>query len=325
MQAKNRIAAACGTMVSILCATILAQSYPAHPIRLVVPYAPGGPTDIVGRIVAQKLGERLSATVVVDNRPGGTGIIGGEMVAAAAPDGYTLLLCSTSTIVTSPILMGKSAPYQSRRDFAPITLVVTIPYVLLVNPAGGIGSVKELIAAASAKPGELSYGSAGVGSMSHLAGALLSKMAGIDIVHVPYRGSSPSVTDLIGGRLVFIFEAAAAGMQYVKNGRLRALGISTQKRIPGLADLPTISESGVPGYEISTWHGICAPRATPTQVVERLNRAIIAGINAPDIRESLTALGVDVVGSSPNEFAALIGAEITRMEKLLRDLDTKEH
>lgn len=319
---KSAAAALYGVAFSIYCAVAVAQTYPTRSIRMIVPYAPGGPTDLVGRLVGQKLGERVGVSVVVDNRPGGTGIIGGDMVAKAAPDGYTLLLCSTSTVVTSPILVDK-APYDGRRDFAAITLVVTIPYLLLVNPASGASSVKELIALARAKPGALNYGSAGTGSTSHLAGALLSQMARIDIVHVPYKGSSLAATDLIGGRLQFMFEAVAAGMQYVKSGRLRPLGISTAKRISSLPDLPTIGEAGVPGYEISTWHGICAPRATPPALIARLNHEIVAAINAPDVRERLTAIGAEVVGSSPGELAALINAEFPRWEKLMRELGVK--
>lgn len=322
MHMKNWSAAACGAALSILCATGFAQSYPARPLRMIVPYAPGGPTDIVGRIVGQKLGERLGATVVVDNRPGGTGILGGEMVARAAADGYTLLLCSTSTLVTSPLLMDK-APYNARRDFAPITLIASFPYLLLVNPASHVSSVKDFLSLARVKPGALNYGSAGTGSASHLAGALFGQMARIDIVHIPYKGSSLAVTDLLGARLQFIFEAVAAGMQYVKSGMLRPLGISTLKRIPSLPELPTISEGGVPGFEISTWHGICAPRATPPLLIDRLNREIVAGINAPDVRERLTGIGADLVGSSPNEFAALIESEVPRWEKLLRELGAK--
>jgi tripartite-type tricarboxylate transporter receptor subunit TctC len=289
---------------------------------MIVPYAPGGPTDIVGRIIAQKLGERLGVTVVVDNRPGGTGVVGGEMVAKAAPDGYTLLLCSTSTVVTSPILMAKP-PYDALRDLAPITIVVSIPYLLLVHPSSGIGSVKELVALAKAKPGTLNYGSAGTGSTSHLAGAMLGKTAGIDVVHVPYKGSAMAATDLIGGQLQFIFEAIAAGMQYVKSGRLRALGISTLKRVPTLPELPTISEAGVPGYEVSTWHGICAPGATPSALINRLNREIIAVINAPDARDRLTGIGAELVGSSPQELRTLIETDIPRWTRLIREIGAK--
>lgn len=304
----------------VLCYHAHAQPYPTRPIRLVVPYAPGGPTDIVGRIVAQTLNERLNASTVVDNRPGASGMLGGDMVAKAAPDGYTLLLCSTSTLISSPLLLG-TAPYDARRDFAPITLVASIPYVLLVHPTSELRSTQDLIAQAKAKPGALNYGSAGIGSMSHLAGALLGKMASVDITHVPYKGSSLAGTDLIGGRLAFMFEAVAAGMPYVKNGRLRALGISTPKRLPNLVDIPAISETTA-GYAVSTWHGICAPRGTPAPVVERLNRAIVAGINAPATRERLTAIGVEVIGSSASEFSALIHAEVPRLGKLVRDVAT---
>src|ERR1043166_1614309 len=308
---RNWAGVICAAGLVMSSATLCAQSYPTRPIRMIVPYAPGGPTDIVGRIIAQKLGERLGVTVVVDNRPGGTGVVGGEMVAKAAPDGYTLLLCSTSTVVTRPILMAKP-PYDALRDLAPITIVVSIPYLLLVHPSSGIGSVKELVALAKAKPGTLNYGSAGTGSTSHLAGAMLGKTAGIDVVHVPYKGSAMAATDLIGGQLQFIFEAIAAGMQYVKSGRLRALGISTLKRVPTLPELPTISEAGVPGYEVSTWHGICAPGATPSALINRLNREIIAVINAPDARDRLTGIGAELVGSSPQELRTLIETDIPR-------------
>lgn len=322
MHMKNWIAAACGTALSIVCVTVNAQAYPTRPIRMVVPYAPGGPTDTVARIVGQKLSERVGVTVVVDNRPGGTGTLGGQIVARAAPDGHTLLLCSTSTIVTSPILMP-NPPYDGRRDFAPITLVVSLPYLLLVNPASGIGSVKELVDAARAKPGAFNYGSAGVGSTSHLAGALLGKMAGIDIAHVPYRGSAPAAIDLIGGRLQFMFEATAGAMPHVKSGRLRALGVSTLKRIASLPELSTISEAGVAGYEMSVWFGICAPGATPPAVVEQLNREIITAIHAPDAREHLSSIGAELVGSSSQELGALIEAEIPRVVKLLREIGVK--
>lgn len=316
-----RAAVTFAVVFSSHCATPLAQTYPVRPIRMIVPYAPGGPTDIVGRLVGQKLGERAGVSVVVDNRPGGTGALGAEMVAQAAADGYTLLLCSTSTMVTSPILMGK-APYDGRRDFTHITLVATIPYLLLVNPASGITSVKELIALARAKPGGLSYGSAGTGSTSHLAGAMFNPIVQIDTLHVPYKGSSLAAVDLIGGRLHFMFEAVAAGMQYVKSGRLRPLGISSARRMSSLPDLPTISEAGVPGYEISTWHGICAPRALPPAVLLFLNREIVAVITAPILRERLTVIGAEVIGSSPREFSTLINAEYPRWTKLLRELGT---
>jgi len=303
----------------VLCASVLtaqAQMFPTRPLRMVIPFAPGGPTDTVGRIVAHKLTERLGVNVVVDNRPGATGMIGTDLVARSAPDGHTLMLCSNSVLVTGPILF--KAPYDPRRDIAPISLVVSVPYLLLVNPTSGIGSVKEFLAAARAKPGTLNYGSAGSGSTSHLAAVLFGQMAGVELVHVPYKGSALAATDLIGGHLQFIFEAVAAGMQYVKSGRLRPLGISTPKRIATLPDLPTLSEAGVPGYEISVWHGICAAGATPPALVDRLQREIAAGISQQDARDRLAGIGAEIVLSTPADFRRVVQEDIVRWEKLLR-------
>jgi tripartite-type tricarboxylate transporter receptor subunit TctC len=293
-----------------------AQAFPTRPIRMVVPFAPGGPTDTVGRIVAHKLSERLGVNVVVDNRPGATGMIGTDLVAKSVPDGHTLLLCSNSVLVTGPILY--KAAYDPRRDIAPISLVVNVPYLLLVHPASGIGSVKDFLERARAKPGTLNYGSAGSGSTSHLAAALFGQMAGVELVHVPYKGSALAATDLIGGHLQFIFEAAAAGMQYVKNGRLRALGISTAARSPLLPDLPTLSEAGVPGYEVSVWHGICAAGATPPALLARLQREIAAGVTASDARDRLVGIGAEIVAGTPDAFRRIVQEDIVRWEKLLR-------
>jgi tripartite-type tricarboxylate transporter receptor subunit TctC len=202
-------------------------------------------------------------------------------------------------------------------------LIAVIPYLLLVTPGSGIAGVKDLIAAAKAKPGALNYGSAGTASTSHLAGALFARLAGIDITHVPYKGSAPAAIDLIGGRLQLIFEATAAAMPHVKSGRLRALGVSTPTRIASLPELSTIAEAGVPGYEISTWHGICAPARTPAAVVDRLNREIVSTMNAQDPRERLAGLGAEFIGSTPKEFGALIQAEVPRLDKLMRDIGVK--
>lgn len=300
-----------------------AQTYPARPIRLIVPYPPGGAIDIVGRIVAQKLGERIGQSVVVDNRGGAGGMVGAGIAAKAAPDGYTLCVCSSSTMLTSPVMVAKP-PYNVRHDFAPITIVLSVPYLLLVRPGAGINSVKDLVALAKQKPGTLNYGSAGPGSTSHLAAAMFVSMAGIDVVHVPYKGSAQADTDLIGGRLNFVFEAIAGGMQYIKSGQLRALGISTLKRSGSLPDLPTISEAGVPGFEMSVWHAIFAPGATPMPVVAKLNREIVAAINVPETRDRLTGIGAEVVGSTPEELRALVDREMPRWEKLIRQLGLTE-
>lgn len=299
-----------------------AAAFMTQPIRLIVPNPPGGPTDTVARIVGQKLSERLGVPVIIDNRAGASGTIGGDLVVKSAPDGRTLLLTSSSAFVSTPILVPNT-PYDGRRDLAPVTAIVSVPYLLLVNPAGGIGSVRDLVALAKAKPGSLNYGSAGHGSTSHLVGAMFTSIAGIEAAHVPYKGSALAAADLIGGRLQFIFEAIAGGMQYVKSGRLRPLGISSAKRISSVPDLPTIAESGVPGFEATVTHGICATAKTPPALVARLNREFVAVIKAPDVRDRLTAIGAEVVANTPEEYQASIKSEIRRWEKVVREVAAK--
>lgn len=296
-----------------------AQNYPNRPIRLIVPFPPGGTIDMVGRMMAQGLGGRVGQTVVVDNRGGAGGILGADLAAKAAPDGYTLCLCSVGAMISSPLLAAKP-PYDARRDFAPITTVATVPYLLLVRQGSALSSVKELILAAKQNPGALNYGSAGTGSTSHLAAAMFVSMAGIKVMHVPYKGSAPAATDVFGGQIQFVFEAIGAGAQYVKTGRLRALGVSTIKRAATLPDLPTISEQGVTGYEMSTWHSACAPRGTPPVIIEKLNREIVAVINAPEVRDRFIAAGTEPQGSSPEQLRARIAQEFPRWEKLLSQL-----
>lgn len=273
---------------------------------------------MVGRMVAQMLTQRLGQNVVVDNRAGAGGVIGVDLVAKAAPDGYTLCLCSAGAMITSPLLVAKP-PYDARRDFAPVTMVATVPYLLLTRP-GGIGSLQELLAQARQKPGALNYGSAGAGSTSHLAAALFASAANISVLHVPYKGSAPAAADLMGGQLQFVFEAIGAGTQYHKSGRLRALGISTLKRSPNLPELPTIAEAGVPGYEMATWHTVCAPRGTPAAIVERLNREIVGAMSTAEVRERFTALGTEPVGGSIEQLRDQIAREAPRWERLLGEL-----
>lgn len=296
-----------------------AQGYPARPVRLVVPFPPGGTIDMVGRLVAQGLSDRLGQTVVVDNRAGAGGIVGAEVVARSSPDGHTLCLCSAGAMISSPLLAAK-LPYDARKDFAPVSTLATVPYVLLVHPTGGPTSVGALLALARQKPGTLNYGSAGTGSTSHLAGAQFVAMAGIDVVHVPFKGSAPAAAEVMGGRLNFVFEAIGAGTQYARSGRMRAIGVSTPKRSPGLPDVPTIAEQGVSGYEMSTWHSICAPRGTPSAVIERLNREIVAIMNAPDVRERFLAAGTEPGPSTPDQLRSRIEQEFGRYEKLLLQL-----
>jgi tripartite-type tricarboxylate transporter receptor subunit TctC len=293
-----------------------------QPVRLIVPNAPGGPTDTVARVVGPKLAERLGVAVIVDNRPGASGTVGGDIVAKSAPDGRTLLLASSSAFVSTPILFP-NAPYDGRRDFALITGLVSLPYLLLVNPAKGPASVRDFIALAKAKPGALNYGSAGTGTTSHLVGAMFAAAAGIEVAHIPYKGSSLAAIDLMGGQLQFEFEATAGSMPHVLSGRLRALGITAAKRVSFLPEVPTIAESGVSGFEASITHGIAATAKTPAALVARLNREIVATLSSPDTRERLIAVGGEIVGNSPAEYLAATRAEMRRWEKVVRDIAAK--
>lgn len=295
-----------------------------QPVRFIVPNAPGGPTDTVARVVGQRLAERLGVGVVIDNRPGASGTVGGDIVAKSAPDGRTLLLASSSAFVSTPIVIP-NAPYDGRRDFAQVTAIVLVPYLLLVNPATGPATLKEFIALAKAKPGSFSYGSSGHGSTSHLVAALFLSATGLNVVHVPYKGSAPAAIDVIGGQLQFLFEATAGGMQYLKSGRLRALGISSAKRLALVPELPTLAEAGVAGFEASVTHGVCVTAKTPQALVDRLNRELVAVINAPDVRERLAGIGAEVLASSPEEYRLSTQAEMRRWEKLVRDIAAKGH
>lgn len=296
-----------------------AANYPLRPIRLVVPFPPGGTIDIVGRMVAQGVSERAGQSVVVDNRGGAGGMLGVDLVVKAAPDGYTLCLCSAGAMISSPLLSVKP-PYDARRDLAPISMVASAPYLLLVRNGAAFNSIAQLVAQARQKPGTFNYGSAGTGSTSHLAAALFASMAGINVVHVPYKGSTPAATDLIGGQIQFVFEAIGAGAQYVKTGRLHALGVSTLKRSTILPELPTISEQGVAGYEMSTWHTVCAPRGTPAAIIEKLNREIVAVIQSPEMRERFAAAGTEPQASTPEQLRERIAQEIPRWANLLAQL-----
>ena len=301
-----------------------AAPFTTQPIRFIVPNAPGGPTDIVARTVGEKLSERLSVPVIVENRAGATGTVGGDIVAKSAPDGRTLLLCSSSVFTSTPILVP-DAPYDGRTAFAKVTTLVSVPYLLLVNPSTGPSSVKEFIARAKAQPGSMNYGSAGHGSTSHLVGALFGSMAGINVVHIPYEGSSQAAADLMGGQLQFAFEAVAGGIQYLKGGKLKALGISSARRLPALPDVPTVAEAGVPGFEAAVGHGVCVTSRTPPALVNRLNQELVATLKVPEVRERLAGLGADIVGNTPAEYEAAIRADIQRWEKIVREVAAKGH
>jgi len=295
----------------------LAQPYPSKSIRLLVGFPPGGNTDIIARAIGRGLGELWGQTVVVDNRPGAGGNIAAELVAKAPADGHTLLLAVFAHAV-NPSLYGNKLPFDTVRDFTPIILCTATANILVVHPSLPVRSAKELIALAKAKPGQLTYASAGNGTASHLAGELFNLMAGINTVHIPYRGTGLAHTDLIGGRVVMIFAALGGTLQSVRSGRLRALGVTTLKRWPGAPDVPTIAESGLAGYEVSSWYGVLAPAGMSADIVTRLNTEIARIMRQKDMRERLYSFGAEPIDNTPAEFAAYINAEIAKWAKVVK-------
>ena len=292
-----------------------AQNYPDKPIRLIVPFAPGGGTDITARTIAQKLTERLGQTVVVDNRPGANGTIGVDLAAHAAPDGYTLSMISSSHSVNVSLI--KKLPYDLIKDLAPITQATSQPYALVIHPSLPVKSVKELIALARAKPGAINYGSSGTGGLSHLSGALLASLAKINIVHIPYKGGSPAMVDVISGQIQMLFSTILQSHAHLKAGRLRALAVTTAKRSPAEPGLPTMQEAGVPGYEVAGWYGVVAPVKVPQPILTTLNREIVAILQEPDVARKLAGDGSEPVGSTREAFGAHIRSEIAKWRKLV--------
>jgi tripartite-type tricarboxylate transporter receptor subunit TctC len=291
------------------------QSYPARPVRLIVPFAPGG-SDVPGRMLAQKLSERLGQPFVVDNRPGATGVLGTDLLSKAPPDGYTLIFSTGSHTVTA--VYYQKLPYDAIRDFAPVASVGHLPFVLLTQPSFPATSVKEFVAVAKAKPGQLNYGSAGTGGIGHLVHVLLAKQAAIDITHIPYKGTGPAVTALLSGELNFYMPNLVGGLPHVRSGKLRALGISADKRSPLAPDIPTIAEGGVQGVEAGVWYGIQAPRATPLPMVDLLNREINAILNTPTFRDQLAIVGVAAEVSTPQQFASFIRADMEKWRVVMQ-------
>ena len=296
-------------------------AYPNKPIRMVVPYPPGGPTDVLGRIVAQKLSESLGQQVVVENRPGASGMIGSEIVAKAAPDGYTLLT-NASIHVINPSLYPKMN-FDALRDFAPVSLIAQVPLILVVNPALPAKSVTELIALGKAQPNLLNFGSSGNAAAPHLAGESFKIATGVQMQHVPYKGSAPALTDLIGGQVQLIFDSMPSAMPHVKSGKIRALAVTTAKRSPTVPDLPTVTESGVPGFDISTWYGVWAPAGTPKDIVNKVAGEMAKALQQPAVRERLAALGAEPVGNTPEEFAAYCQSELAKWSKIVKESGAK--
>ena len=297
-------------------ATAVAQSYPTKPVRMIVPSSPGGGSDIVARIVAPKLAERLGQQVVVENRAGAGTMIGGEVVAKAAPDGYTLLM-GLSTLATNPAIYRK-VPYNALTDLAPITMVLSAPNILVVHPSLPVRSVKELIWFAQARPGELNFGSAGTGTNPHLSMELFLSMAKLRMVHIPYKGSAPAMIDLLGGQVATMTATMLTGIPHVRGGRLRALGVTGAQRSSIAPDLPTVAEAGVPGYEAVQWYGVVAPAQTPKEIITRLHRELVAVLQMPDVKERFAADGGDPGGTAPEEFGRYIRSETEKWARVVK-------
>jgi tripartite-type tricarboxylate transporter receptor subunit TctC len=295
-----------------------AQNYPTRPIRLICPFPPGGTTDVVARIVAQGLTEAWGQQVIVDNRPGAGALIGTEMAAKSPPDGYTVLLGSITTHAVNPAL-HKNLNFDVIKDFVPVTLVVSSPQLLAVHPAVAAKSVKELIALARAKPGSLNYASAGAGSSPHLTFELFKSAAGIDIRHVPYKGTGPAITELVGGQVQAMITGVVALMPHVKSGKLRGLAVTSKSRVSALPELPTIMESGVPNFDVSSWFGVFLPAGTPKAVVTKMNGQIRKIVEMRDVQKRLVDLGADPETNTPEQFAAFVKSEKARWGKVVQD------
>jgi tripartite-type tricarboxylate transporter receptor subunit TctC len=313
---------AAAIVTALLPTTGWAQAYPAKPVRIIVGLAPGGGNDTMARLIGQKLSQTLKQQFVVDNRPGAGGVIAGEVVAKAPPDGYTLLLGNVAMLAIIPNIQ-KKVPYDPLKDFTPISLMATAPLLVVVHPSLPVHSIKQLIAFAKAKPGELNYASNGIGSSTHLATELFTVMTGTKMTHVPYKGLSPATVDLLSGQVPVMFSSAVAMTPHVTSGRLRALAITGATRSKALPQVPTVAEAGVPGYEAGSWYGILGPSGMDRGNVDLLSREIAAGMKAPDVQQRLDSEGVVAIGSTPAEFAAHIKKEHARMAQVVKSSGAK--
>jgi len=306
-------------LLALLClvsANAFAQAFPAKPIHIIVPYPPGGGTDVVARTVAPKMQEALGQPVVVENRAGAGGNIGTDFVAKAPADGYTLLVASASTAINTTL--SKNVTWQATRDFAPVALLVLNQSLLVVHPSVPATSVRELIALAKSKPGHVTFASYGNGSSAHLIGELFKMMAGVDLVHVPYKGAAPAVNDLLGGQVNMLFSDVAAILPHVKSGKVRALGIGSEKRFAGLPDVPTIAEAGVPGFVGGGFLGLVAPAGTPREAIDKLNAAAVKSLAAPEVADRLNSLASPPQGGAPEAFGALLRSEVEKWARVIR-------
>ncbi len=301
--------------------TVMAQNYPTKPIRMIVPFAPGGGTDITARAIAIRLGESWGQTVVPDNRPGANGTIGVDVASKAAPDGYSICMISSSHAVN--VSLYSKLPYDLTRDLTAITQLTAQPYAMIIHPLVPAKSVKEFIAYAKTRPGAINYGSSGTGGIAHLGGAWLGSIAGISMVHVPYKGGALALTDMIGGQIQMQLGTFTLSGPHIKARRLRALAVTTPKRWPGTPDLPTMQEAGVPGFAITQWYGLITSAKTPRPIVTKLNKEIVRILQLPDVKEKMAADGADAVGNTPEEFNAHIRAEVVKYGKLVKEVGLK--
>lgn len=319
MRSQFKHPIAFGICVASACvpALVHAQTYPGKPVRVIVPFAAGGGTDIMARLIAQKLTESLGQTFVVDNRAGANGIIGSELVAKAPPDGYTIMLGTSATHAINPAVYAKLS-YDPVKDFAPISNLAYSAFIISVHPSIPARSIRELITLAKASPEQITYASAGLGNSTHLAGELFCMLAGVRMVHVPYKGSGPAMTDTLAGQTAAIFDTMLATIPHVKLNRLRPLAITAATRSPVITDLPTIGEAGVPGAEAGSWYGMFAPAATPPAVVAKLNAEVVKALAMADVKQRLVTVGVDPIGSTPEQFAADIKSDILKWSNTVR-------
>jgi tripartite-type tricarboxylate transporter receptor subunit TctC len=304
-----------------LCHTAMAQTYPTKPIRLIVPFAPGGGTDITARAIAIRLGESWGQTVVPDNRPGANGTIGVDVASKSAPDGYTLCMISSSHAVN--VALYSKLPYDLLTDLAAITQATSQPYAMIIHPSVPAKSVKEFVAYAKSRPGAINYGSSGTGGISHLGGAWFGSIAGISMVHVPYKGGALALTDMIGGQIQMQLGTLTLSGPHIKAGRLRMLAVTTPKRWPGTPELPTMQEAGVPGFSITQWYGLIISAKTPRPIINKLNKEIARILQLPDVKEKMAADGADAVGGTPEEFNAHMRMEVAKYSKLVKAVGLK--
>ncbi len=295
----------------------LGQAYPAKPIRMIIGFPPGGGTDIVGRIVAQKLAESLGQQVIADNRGGASGQLAAELVAKAAPDGYTIMMAHIAAISILPSLISR-LPYDAQKDFVPITLAAIGPNLLVVHPSVPVKTVKDLVALAKARPGQLQYASPGAGTVQHLAAELFKLQAKVDMLHVPYKGSGQSIIDLVAGHVHLNFDSVPPVINHVRNGKLRAIAVTSEKRFSLLPEIPTVTEGGVPGFDMSTWWGLVAPGAVSKDIVARLHGETVKLLRQPDVKEKIAFVGAETVGNTPEEFAAYIRAEAVKYARIVK-------